>query len=177
MPGPICPDCGMDAVVTVVSGTGGRGRELRQFCRECERRRAERERDQLRPLAQSLARLLVYGGFLVALLTAAADHLAISGRPGFGWRQITGMDLGLITIILGIALRKGLLLAAGALLLALSIGADPLAVGHAPGVGWREVAGFVSAAVMVFAGTAWRRALAEGKGPFPHRRAHRPTES
>jgi hypothetical protein len=84
MPGPICPNCGMDVVVTVVSDTGGSGRELRQFCRECERRRTERERDQLRPMAQGLARLLLYGGFLLALLTATADDLGISGRPGFG---------------------------------------------------------------------------------------------
>jgi hypothetical protein len=85
------------------------------------------------------------------------------------------MDLGLITIILGIALRKGFLLTAGAFLLVLSIGADLLAVGHEPGVGWREVVGFVGAAVMVSAGTAWRRALAKGKGLFPYRRAHRLT--
>jgi hypothetical protein len=165
--GPTCPDCGADALVTVVSETGGGGTRLRRFCRECDRRRAERAREDLQPIAQSVARLLLYGGFLLALLTATADHVAISGRPGFGWRQLVGSELGFLAIVLGLLLRKGLLGTAGVFLLVLSIGADLLEIGHVPGFGWRSYLGFICAAAMIAAGTAWRRALAHAVAARP----------
>jgi hypothetical protein len=151
-------------MVTVVCESDGGATELRAYCRECNRRRAKQARDKLRPIAQSLALLLVYAGFLLALLTATADHLAISGRPGMGWRQFVGAELGLLAIVMGLSLRKGLLGTAGVFLLVLSIGADLLNVGHAPGLGWRAYLGFVCAVAMIAVGTAWRRALARGAG-------------
>jgi hypothetical protein len=162
-----CPDCGAE-LVTVVSSAPGGG-ELRQYCRECERRRAERDRAELKPIFRAVAGLLLYGGFLLALLAAFADYLAISGRPGFGWRQLFGAEQGFLLIAVGVLLRRGLLTMVGVFLFVLSLGADLLEVGHAPGLGWRSYAAFVCAAAMVSAGAAWRRALGRGTGPLPHR--------
>ena len=163
----VCPDCGAN-LVTVVSGARGGDAELRQFCRECERRRAERARAELRPIFRAVAGLLLYGGLLLALLTALADHLAISGRPGFGWRQLLGAEQGFLVIALGVLLRRGLVTMIGVFLFVLSLGADLLEVGRAPGLGWRSYAAFVCAAAMVSAGAAWRRALGRATGPLPH---------
>jgi hypothetical protein len=169
-----CPVCGSDALVTILVEDEEHGRRLRSYCRECERRQAEQARDEVRPLAEGLARLLVYGGVLLALLTATADYLAISGRSGFGWRQITGVEVGFLAIVLGLALRKGLLGMAGLFLLVLSIGADLLHIGHFPGLGWRSHVGFVVATALLVGGFFWHRALQRGKGlPRPRVRAGR----
>jgi hypothetical protein len=177
MSDPACPICGADAVVTVVGQSGDGGTELRQYCRECQRRETERARRDMSPIALSLARLLVYGGVLLSVLALTADYLGISGRPGFGWRQLAGTELGFLAVVLGVVLRKGFLATAGAFLLVLSIGADLLALGHVPGLGWRSHAGFVVAAAMIAGGITWMRAIARGTGvpwPRPARRGSPP---
>jgi hypothetical protein len=153
-----CPQCGADAFVTVLSEDED-GKQLRRYCGECQKRGAELARAELRPMAAGVARLLIYGGVLLGLLTATADYLAISGGTGFGWRQITGSELGFLAMFLGLVTRKGLLGVAGLFLLLLSIGADLLRVGHAPGLGWRSHLGFVAATAMLAAGSLWHRAL------------------
>ncbi len=173
-----CPVCGSDALVTVLVEKAGGAEQLRHYCVECERRRAEQAREDLRPIAEGLAWLLIYGGVLLALVTATADYLAISGREGFGWRQITGTELGFLAIVLGLLMRKGLLSMAGFFLLVLSIGADLLHLGHAPGLGWRSHLGFVVATALLAGGVFWRRELARGAGlPRPRPRGGRPSPS
>jgi len=168
-----CPACGSGDFACVLAQTDDGDKELRRYCRECERRRAARVRDDLRPIADGLARLLIYAGLLLALLTATADHLAIPGSTGFGWRQITGTELGFLAIVLGLMMRKGLLGVGGLFILVLSIGADFLQVGHAPGLGWRSHVGFLVATAMLGGGVLWRRALGRGAGHPPPRPARR----
>lgn len=155
-----CPNCGSDALVTVLSDDGSGGKQLRRSCPDCRARDADRSRAELRRVQAGLAKLLVTAGALLALLTATADNLAISGRAGFGWRQITGVELGFLAMVLGLFLRQALLGVAGLFLFLLSIGADLLQVGHVPGLGWRSHLGFVVATAMLAAGIAWHRALA-----------------
>jgi hypothetical protein len=163
-----CPDCGSDDFATVLARTDSGEKQLRRYCRECERRSAAQAREELRPMADRLARLLISAGILLALLTLTADHLAISGRSGFGWRQITGAEIGFLTLVLGVMLRRRFLGVAGLFILVLSIGADILQVGRAPGHGWRSQLGFALAAAMLAGGMLWRRALARGSGlPSP----------
>ena len=76
-----CPVCGTALLVRV----GSTGEGLRQFCRECERRRLLNERSGVRRIARGLAMLLIYAGILLALLTLTVDYLSITGRAGFGW--------------------------------------------------------------------------------------------
>jgi hypothetical protein len=46
--------------------------------------------------------LLVVGGLLV-LVSAAADRLGMGGAPGFGWKQIVGVGLGVVLVVAGAA--------------------------------------------------------------------------
>ena len=46
--------------------------------------------------------MLVVGALLV-LVSAAADSLGVGGAPGFGWKQITGVALGVVLAIAGAA--------------------------------------------------------------------------
>ena len=55
-----CPVCGTESLVTVLSGNHEGG--LRQFCKECERRRLWNERSGVREIASGSASLLIYAG-------------------------------------------------------------------------------------------------------------------
>jgi hypothetical protein len=134
-------------------------RVLRAYCPACGRPQARRDRAVLLSTLEILPRILVYGGIVLAVLTATADHLAISGNTGIGWRQMLGAELGFLAIAVGLLLRLGLLGVAGAFLLVLSIGADLLQVGHVPGFGWRSGLAFVVAAAMLVGGVVLRRSL------------------
>ena len=51
--------------------------------------------------------LLVVGGLLI-LIAATADPLGVGGAPGFGWKQITGVIIGVALVVAGVAsLRRG----------------------------------------------------------------------
>ena len=165
MDAPKCPDCGSEALVTIVSEA--HEGELRQFCRDCERRRLWYERSGVRNIASGSAHLLIYAGVILTLLTITAEHLAISGRSGFGWRQITGAEVGFLCIVVGLLLRRALVGTAGLFLLVLSLGADLLRVGHSPGLGWRKQIALVLATILLAAGMLWQRALRKKALPFP----------
>jgi len=42
-------------------------------------------------------------GILLVLVSAAADRLGVGGAPGFGWKQIAGVILGLALAAAGAA--------------------------------------------------------------------------
>jgi hypothetical protein len=155
-----CPKCNSDSLATVLSMDDSGERMLRSYCPACGRPAARRDRAALLSVAGLLPKVLVYGGIVLAVLTATADYLAISGRTGFGWRQMLGAELGFLAIAIGLLLRQGLLGVAGMFLLVLSIGADLLHVGQVPGYGWRSSLGFIVATAMLVGGVLWRRALA-----------------
>lgn len=155
-----CPVCGTESLVTVLSRSPDGG--LRQFCNECERRRLWDERRGIREIASGSARLLIYAGILLTLLTLTVDRLSISGRAGFGWWQISGTELGILSLVLGLLAGRGLLGMAGLFLLVLSLGADVLHLGHAPGLGWRKQTALVLASLLLAGGMLWRRALRKG---------------
>jgi membrane protein implicated in regulation of membrane protease activity len=155
-----CPVCGTESLVTVLSRSPDGG--LRQFCNECERRRLWDERRGIREIASGSARLLIYAGILLTLLTLTVDRLSISGRAGFGWWQISGTELGILSLVLGLLAGRGLLGMTGLFLLVLSLGADVLHLGHAPGLGWRKQTALVLASLLLAGGMLWRRALRKG---------------
>jgi hypothetical protein len=159
-----CPVCGTESLVSVLSTNEG---GLRQFCRECERRRLSNERRVARQLARGPARLLIYAGILLTVLTLTVDHLPISGRGGFGWRQITGTEVGILIIIFGFLAGRGLVATSGLFLLVLSLGADVLNLGHAPGLGWRKQTALALASLLLAGGILWQRALRKGNASTP----------
>lgn len=148
-----CPVCGSSLVnVAPRSPEGG----PRQVCYECERRLEQQ--NAARQIATNLATLLIYAGVLLSLLVLTVDYLSISGRVGFGWRQITGAEVGCLCLITGLLAGRGLLAMAGLFLIVLSVGADLLNVGHAPGLGWRSQTALVVASLLVAGGMIWRLA-------------------
>src|SRR5581483_6132365 len=127
-----CPVCGTQSLVTVLSSSPEGG--LRQICNECERQRLWKERSVVRETAHGLANLLIYAGILLTALTLIVNQLSISGHPGFGWRQIAGAEVGILILFIGFLAWRGLLGIAGLFLLVMSLGADVLRLGHAPGL-------------------------------------------
>jgi hypothetical protein len=113
------------------------------------------------------ARLLIYAGILLTLLTLTVDHLSINGRGGFGWRQITGTELGILIIVIGLVAGRGLLATSGLFLLVLSLGADVLNLGHAPGLGWRKQTALALGSLLLAGGIIWQRALRKGDASTP----------
>jgi hypothetical protein len=161
-----CPVCGTESLVTVLSGSPEGG--LRQFCNECERRRLWNERRVVRQTARGLANFLIYAGILLALLTLIVSPLSISGHPGFGWRQIAGTEVGILILILGFLAWRGILGIGGLFLVILSLGADVLNLGHAPGLGWRKQIALVLAWLLIAGGLLWQRALRKRESsPLP----------
>ena len=152
-----CPVCGTESLVTVVSKS--HEGELRQFCSECERRRLSLELSGVHQIASGSARLVIYAGVILTLLTLTVDRLSISGRSGFGWRQITGAEVGFLCIVLGLLTARGLLGMTGLFLLVLSLGADLLRLGHAPGLGWRKQTALALASLFLTGGMLWQRVL------------------
>ena len=152
-----CPVCGTESLVTVLSTSPEGG--LRQVCNECKRRSIWNERSVVRQTARGLATLLIYAGILLGVLTFIVDRLSISGHPGFGWRQIAGAEVGMLIIIVGFLAWRGFLGIAGLFLLILSLGADVLRLGHAPGLGWRKQTALVLACLLIAGGLLWQRAL------------------
>jgi hypothetical protein len=154
-----CPVCGTDSVETVLREEGDGERVLHPCCRECARRQESEEEYRQRRMAASLVTPVSYVGLLLVLLALVADYLAISGRPGFGWRQMIGAEVGLLCVFLGLMLRRAFLGTAGLYLLVLSLLADLLKVGHVPGAGWRAQAALGVGTAMLAAGLYLRRML------------------
>ena len=77
----------------------------------------------------------------------------------------------------GLTMRKKVLGVGGLFVFLLSIGADILQVGHAPGLGWRSQLGFLVAAAMLGGGMIWRRALERGAGLLSSRPMRRTAPS
>jgi hypothetical protein len=152
-----CPVCGSQSVGPVMSTSPAESR--RWVCRECERRRLSREQSNLRALGSYAARLLIYAGASLILLTLLADRLPIAGRSGFGWRQITGVEAGALCFFIGIVAGRALMVICGVLLLILSGGADLFEVGHAPGFGWRSQTVLAVSCLLVIVGMLWELAM------------------
>jgi hypothetical protein len=160
-----CPVCGTDSLVTILREGADGDRQLRQFCRECARRGDSEVRSRQPRIAASFAAPLTWSGIFVLALALTADYLSISGRSGFGWRQVTGAELGFLCVVLGVLLQRAFLGTAGLFLLVLSLLADLLALGHAPGSGWRTKAALVAGTIMVAAGLTLRHVLGRRASP------------
>ena len=52
-------------------------------------------------MTTTAARLVLGLGILLALVSVFADPLGLGSDPGFGWKQTTGLIVGLIIIVFG----------------------------------------------------------------------------
>jgi hypothetical protein len=163
-----CPVCGTESMETVLSDDRNHPGELRQFCRECDQKRHWAEHHGPEFIASGFSRLVTYAGVLLAVLTVTADHLSISGRTGFGWRQLTGAEIGFLCVFLGMLLRRGVLGMFGLFVVALSLGADLLHIGQHPGLGWKKQTALIVATVLLALGLSWQRRLRRSLDSGPH---------
>jgi hypothetical protein len=54
--------------------------------------------------------IVIAGGAVLLLVSALADPIGVGGGGGFGWKQTTGLVVGGVMIVLGLALiyaRRG----------------------------------------------------------------------
>jgi hypothetical protein len=132
---------------------------LRRFCRECQRRtEAAAGVDNYR-IAIVVARVLVYAGVALGLLALVSPYLGMQGHPGFGWRQITGTEIGFLVLALGMLNGRPLPSVIGLFLFVLSLGADFFEIGRSPGIGWRKQIALAVATALILGGSLWGRAL------------------
>lgn len=170
MPGSPCPDCGSPLTTVLAQGPAGE-RQLTQACQECALRAQQAERDTARDIALALTKPVIAAGLVLGLLVLVADHLGLTGRVGFGWRQLTGAEAGFLALVVGLLGRRTLVGVLGAVVMVLSLGADMLQMGRGPGMGWREWLGLLIAAGLVTAGVVFRGLLLR-----PPARRHRKME-
>ncbi len=50
--------------------------------------------------------LVLAAGALLALVSVFADTLGVGGEPGFGWKQTTGLLVGLALVAVGLWRRR-----------------------------------------------------------------------
>jgi hypothetical protein len=53
-----------------------------------------------------LALVIVVLGVLLALVSIFADALGLGGQPGFGWKQVIGLVVGLALVAAGVWWRR-----------------------------------------------------------------------
>jgi hypothetical protein len=56
---------------------------------------------------QLVGSLLAVGGLLVAAVSAAADLIGLGSNPEFGTRQVAGVLLGVVALVVGVVVRRG----------------------------------------------------------------------
>ena len=148
-----CMVCGQPARVTVVGESGARS----YYCMDCADKRTEAAWPMAQGILAFLPGTLIRGGALLGVLALAANYLHIAGEEGFGWKQIAGTEVGILVVAVGAFLRRGFLTVAGALLVVISLGADYLRIGHAPGLGWRKQAAIACSIACVLLGLFLQR--------------------
>lgn len=166
-PAGTCVTCGRPALVTVMGDAGGAFPTPRQYCLECAERRPEPVGTVGQAVAPFLPSLLIRVGALIGILALAADYLQIAGKSGFGWKQMAGAEIGALALTLGAFLRVGFLTVGGLVLVALSLGADYIGVGHSPGLGWKQQIALPLSVICVVVGLFWQRREARQREPAP----------
>ncbi|HVN76412.1 MAG TPA: hypothetical protein VMT19_08855 [Thermoanaerobaculaceae bacterium] len=51
--------------------------------------------------------MMLTAGVLIFIVSAAADQLGIGGAPGLGWKQISGIVLGVVIAGAGLTKMRG----------------------------------------------------------------------
>ena len=146
---PICETCGVPAVVHINSGAyaGPRIRHLCFGCADTEDMSAASRKRRFNPGA-----VLAAVGLMTLVISLFADVLAFGSSEGFGWRQLLGVSLAGVMILIGAAMWVPTLLAVGLIGVVMTILADSLAFGNAEGFGWQQILGCLVGVGLAFAG-------------------------
>ncbi len=146
---PICETCGLPAVVHINSGAYA-GPRMRHFCFGCanteDMSAASRER------GFNLGAVLAAVGLMILVISLLADVLAFGSSEGFGWRQLLGVALAGVMVLIGAAMWVPALLAVGLIGVAMTVLADWLAFGSSDGFGWQQILGCLVGVCLAFGG-------------------------
>ena len=57
--------------------------------------------------SRGLGIVLLIVGVVIALVCALADSIGLGGYPGFGWKQIVGVIVGVVIAVWGLVQMRG----------------------------------------------------------------------
>ncbi len=96
--------------------------------------------------------MLAAVGLMMLVISLLADVLAFGGSEGFGRRQLLGVALAGVMVLIGAAMWVPTLLAVGLIGVVMTILADWLAFGSAEGFGWQQDLGCLVGVCLAFGG-------------------------
>lgn len=154
-----CDACGSSATVSMLDGYANGLPRMRHFCAICDQRNCEAEQAaaQAPRMSETLGNLLIVGGAVLGFLAAAADTVSLRPTGGFGFWQQTGSLICVAFVALGTVLRIGTLSIIGLLGLGVSLLADVIGPVGEAGLGWKQEAAILFAAMFVVAGLYLQR--------------------
>jgi hypothetical protein len=152
---PACERCGQPALVNITNDEA-HGITMRHFCLACAE--AEEMEAEQRDQYLNYGAILISVGLFVLVLSVFADWLAF-GHPlsGFAWKQRTGVALAGMLILTAAVVQIPTMLVIGVLFGTLTILADLLAFGQAPGFGWQQTLGTVLGLLLLLTGISEAR--------------------
>ena len=115
------------------------------------------------------AAILLCVGLFVLVISAAADWLAFGSSEGFGWKQLLGLGMAGILLLIGALVRIPTLSVIGLFIGLLSVLADWLGFGNAEGFGWQQMAGCALGAALMALGLVFARAVGSDRTAEEHR--------
>ena len=98
------------------------------------------------------AAILMSVGLFVLVVSALADVLAFGSHAGFGWRRGLGLGFAGVLVLTGAMMRISTLFAIGLIIGLLTLLADWLGFGDAPGFGWQQTLGSLLGAALIAMG-------------------------
>ena len=105
-----------------------------------------------RPEGLDRAAILMSVCLFVLAVSALADVLAFGSHAGFGWRQGLGLGFAGVLVLTGAMMRISTLFAIGLIVGLLTLLADWLGFGDAPGFGWQQTLGSLLGAALIAMG-------------------------
>jgi hypothetical protein len=156
---PVCECCGAPAVVHIRNEVAGEV-IVRHFCLDCADAEANASPPRERRLNIPVALMIV--GLIILLMSVFADALAFGSSRGFGWQQWSGVALAGLLTLAGAIMQIPTLLLIGLITGGVTVLADWLAFGSAPGFGWQQQLGSAVGVALIAASWAVARAMARG---------------
>ena len=151
---PVCEKCGAPAIIHISSEAAPHG-TVRHFCMRCAA--LEESKTLSRRPGLNGAAVLIVVGLFTALLCVFADQLEFGRGEGFGWKQLTGLWIGVVLVVVGAFMRIATALVIGLIFGLLTVLADWLQLGGREGFGGRQMCGTVLGVGLIVAGLALAR--------------------